>query len=106
MRFECPRCGKTFITIQFLHQHIKDKNHQIEFRPTEREPLNPEHSSLSEPIIVTRDDLPSEVLGFKCPDCRCEQATYDTSHAPLYSKRSYLIIKCSKCGKGFRDPDF
>ncbi|MFX1396816.1 MAG: hypothetical protein ACFFAS_07195 [Promethearchaeota archaeon] len=58
------------------------------------------------PIIVRSELLLGEVSGFKCSSCGCEKATYDISHAPLYSKRSYLIIKCSGCGKGFRDTNF
>ncbi len=104
--FKCILCDKTFKTKYSLTQHINAK-HFIMSTDKRKEIQNAE--ILTSSLVIVRDrseDLISEVSGFKCPHCGCEKAVYNTSNAPLYSKRPHLFIICSRCGKGFRDTDF
>lgn len=128
--FECPFCKKVFSKKQSLEQHQNDthlkkrlkhikmfktiqslqhghaKNHEKEPTMKISKTITSIDLSPGEPIVKQEEDLTGEISGFKCPDCGCEKAVYIRSHEPLFSKRSDLIIKCSRCGKGFRDTDF
>ena len=96
--FECGKCIKKFRSLNALNQHAKSVHKSLDTTKT----------SLKESILNrSRNEYTfNEVVGFKCPTCGYEKGVYNQTSSPLYSKRSYLIINCSNCGRGFRDTDY
>lgn len=104
----CPRCKIRFKSQEALDRHLANNIchlyiKKVSYKTKKVEPLV--DSTIESLIIKRSEDLINEVPGFKYPNCGSEYGVYNKASAPLYSKKSYLIITCSRCGKGFRDSD-